>query len=165
MDRIRVKRACLAGIAGSAVGLAVYQGLVPFVARFTLDPRRQSADLMSVLRILLSHPPAGAHLIASAVVWLVVFGSVYGILFALTAANLPGSGWRKGLSFGVLIWILSYGFFEFLSPWTQFSEPLPLLALELTMWLVVALAEGIVIAATMRTRTTENASLRERKAA
>ena len=164
MARIRLRRACLAGIAGSAVGVAVYQGLVPFVARFTLDPRRQSAGFMSVLSILLAHPPAATHLIAAALVWLLVFGCVYGILFALMAANLPGSGWQKGLTFGVLIWIVSYGFFEFLSPWTQFSEPLPLLALELSMWLVVALAEGIVIAAAMTTHT-ENASLRERKAA
>lgn len=46
----------------------------------------------------------------------------------------------------------TYLFWEFFTPFNQFGEPLPLIALELSFWLAVALAEGFAIAAVMERR-------------
>jgi hypothetical protein len=144
-SRIPIGRACLAGAAGSIAGLLVYQLLVPLVARFTLDPRYQGAEFMAVLNILLAHKPSASHVTGAAFIWVVLFGSLHGIVFSLMASNLPESKWSRGVVFGLLVWALSYGFFEFVSPWTQFEEPIKLLALEISMWLVVALVDGLMI--------------------
>jgi hypothetical protein len=41
---------------------------------------------------------------------------------------------------------MSFLFWEFFTPFNQFGEPLSLLALELSFWAVIAVAEGLVIA-------------------
>ncbi len=48
-----------------------------------------------------------------------------------------------------LIFFLSFLFWEFFTPFNQFGEPLPLLALELSFWAVIALAEAFAIAGVM----------------
>lgn len=79
-----------------------------------------------------------------------------GLLFGLTLAHawvygvvrasLPGRGWRKGLGFGVGIWLFSYLFYELFTPFNLLGEPLHLLAYELILWLGVALTEGCTLA-------------------
>lgn len=41
---------------------------------------------------------------------------------------------------------LSFLFWEFFTPFNQFGEPLPLIALELGFWAAIALAEAYAIA-------------------
>lgn len=82
---------------------------------------------------------------------------MFALLFLLTLAHawiygairgaLPGQGWRKGVGFGVGIWLFSYVFFELFTPFNLFGEPLHLLAYQLTLWLALALIEGCAIAA------------------
>ena len=43
-------------------------------------------------------------------------------------------------------------FWEFFTPFNQFGEPLPLVALELGFWAIIALAEAFVIAAILEPR-------------
>lgn len=68
-------------------------------------------------------------------------------IFAQVAHGLPGRGWRKGLGFGLGLWLTAYLFFELFTPLNQFGEPLPLVAYELGLDLLIGLAEGVVIAA------------------
>jgi hypothetical protein len=147
MNTLRFVRPCLAGIAGSAVAIVVWQLLVPIVARITLNPRYQSADFLAVLSRLVAQHTSKLHLFQFFVFWIVLLGSLHGIVFSVLRPSLPGAGNYKGLSFGVLLWIFGYLFFEFLSPWGQFNEPVLLVMFELLMWLAVALTEGLTIAA------------------
>lgn len=90
-----------------------------------------------------------------------------GLLFGLTLAHawvygvvreaLPGRGWRKGIGFGVGIWLFSYVFFELFTPFNLFGEPLHLLAYELILWLGVALTEGCTLAALIEAGPKEEA--------
>ena len=60
---------------------------------------------------------------------------------------LPGRGWvAKGLSLAVGIWVFQYGYFEFFTPFNQYWEPLPLIAYELVLQGIMAVAEGLTIA-------------------
>ncbi len=45
-----------------------------------------------------------------------------------------------------MLFFMIYLFWEFFTPFNQFGEPLPLIALELVFWAVIALAEGMAIA-------------------
>jgi hypothetical protein len=42
---------------------------------------------------------------------------------------------------------MTYLFWEFFTPFNQFGEPLPLIALELSFWAAIAVVEAVVIAA------------------
>ena len=44
------------------------------------------------------------------------------------------------------MFILSYVFFEFFTPFNLFWEPLPLVAVELAFWAVIAAAGALAIA-------------------
>ena len=60
---------------------------------------------------------------------------------------LPGTGWVcKGLSLALGIWVFQYGYFEFFTPFNQYSEPLYLIAYELLLQGITALVEGLAIA-------------------
>jgi hypothetical protein len=148
MSKTRIVRSWFAGMAGAAVAIVVWQLLAPFVARITLNPRYQAPDFLAILSQMVARPLDKAHLVRFALSWVVVLGGIHGVVFSWLRPSLPGaSAARKGLSFGMLLWIFSYLFFEFLHPWGQFNEPAPLVLLELLMWLVVALAEGMTLAA------------------
>ena len=45
-----------------------------------------------------------------------------------------------------LVFLLSFLFWEFFTPFNQLGEPLSLIALELTFWAAIALAEAYAIA-------------------
>jgi hypothetical protein len=146
--KTRIVQSWFSGMAGAAVAIVVWQLLAPFVARITLNPRYQAPDFLAVLSQMVARPPDKAHLVRFALFWVVLLGGIHGMVFSRLRPSLPGAATaRKGLSFGILLWIFSYLFFEFLHPWGQFHEPMPLVLLELLMWLVVALAEGMTLAA------------------
>lgn len=50
------------------------------------------------------------------------------------------------------VFVLSYVFFEFFTPFNLFWEPLPLVAVELGFWAVVAAAEALTIVGVMERR-------------
>ncbi len=49
--------------------------------------------------------------------------------------------------------MLVFLFWEFFTPFNQFGEPLPLIAIELFFGAVIAFAEGLAIAAVMEGQT------------
>jgi len=64
------------------------------------------------------------------------------------------SGWPPGITpralrFAGLIFFMTYLFWEFFTPFNQFGEPLPLIALELVFWAIIALTEAFAIAFVM----------------
>lgn len=122
-------RALLAGAVG---GIAFVAAL--FLLFTEIPPPRTTSDLGLVL--------AGV----------VPFGLLHGLVFAALAPTLPGRGWRKGLSFGILLWLLMILWFEFFVLLSVMHPPWLLFGLELGLWLLVNLVEGTAIALVYRYR-------------
>ena len=113
-----------------------------------LDPSLQSPKLIAVwtqiapLPLVVSNP-------GPIMGGLLIFGLVHGFLYRwLSPAWPPGIGGRA-LRFAALVFVLSYGFWEFFTPFNLFGEPLRLLVVELGFWATIALAEGFAIAVVM----------------
>lgn len=140
-------RATIAGAAGIFAGAAVSGPLLFALGPFTIfndalqSPKVQAVwDELEPLPLMLSNPVAFALV-------LVLLGVVHGLVFALIAGSLPGGRVRRGLLYGLLIWLMSHLFFELNGPYALLGEPLPLVGVELTISFVGALAEGVVISA------------------
>lgn len=79
-----------------------------------------------------------------------IFTWLHVLVYKHVAPCLPGRGWiGKGLSLALGIWVFQYGYFEFFAPFNQYWEPLPLIAYELFLQLLMALVEGLAIAKLM----------------
>lgn len=86
---------------------------------------------------------------APIIVGLVLFGIGHAFIYRWIAA-----AWRPGimpraLRFAGLLFFMVFLFWEFFTPFNQFGEPLALIALELSFWAAIALAEATVIAGIM----------------
>lgn len=111
--------------------------------------------------ILLSSPSQSEKLVA---VWtrleplplvvekpLVIVGGL--MLFAMmrvfayreVAAALPPGWWPRCWRYALVVWACVFAFWEFFTPFNQLGEPLPLIALELAFWAVIALAEAAIV--------------------
>jgi hypothetical protein len=67
------------------------------------------------------------------------------------AADLPASGLR----FSALVFVMTFLFWEFFTPFNLLGEPLQMIALELLFWGFIALADGLTIAALIGEETSE----------
>jgi len=56
---------------------------------------------------------------------------------------------KRGLSFGLLVFVMTFVFWEFFTPFNQFGEPIGLIAVELFFWALIALSDGFAIATIM----------------
>jgi hypothetical protein len=94
-----------------------------------VDPQYQSPKLIKVWTELEPIPLAVNHpgIITLGFIALAV---IHAFVFSVIKKGIPGEGWKKGLSFGLIIWLFSY-LFEFFTPWNMFGEPVWLVGLEL----------------------------------
>jgi hypothetical protein len=110
-----------------------------------LDPARQSPKLITVwtrlepLPLVVANPPP-------IIIGLFLFGLAHAFLYRWLSPHWPSGVLPRGLRLGLLLFILSYLFWEFFTPFNQFGEPLPLIALEICFWACIALAEGLTLA-------------------
>ena len=86
---------------------------------------------------------------APILIGLVLFGVGHAYIYRSVAA-----AWRPGMvprawRLAGMIFFMTFLFWEFFTPFNQFGEPLPLIALELLFWAIIALAEAFVIVAIM----------------
>jgi hypothetical protein len=84
---------------------------------------------------------------------LMLFGIGHAFIYRSVASAWPAGVLPRALRMSVLIFFMTFLFWEFFTPFNQFGEPLPLIALELSFWAVIATAEGIAIAWVMERRT------------
>ena len=147
-----IVRALLAGLAGGAA-LNVMMLLTFRLLGFgwngggiLLDPALQSPKLIAVwtrlepLPLVVSRP-------LPIVVGLWFFAIGHAFIYRSLAPSWPPGIVRRAWRLAFLVFFLSFLFWEFFTPFNQFGEPFSLLALELVFWTVVALAEGLAIAA------------------
>ncbi|MCW8795744.1 MAG: hypothetical protein OQK67_01615 [Chlorobium sp.] len=85
---------------------------------------------------------------------IVIFGIVNAYVFRSIASAWPPGIGSRGLRFSVLVFSMTFLFWEFFTPFNMFGEPLRLISLELVFWACIALADGIVIAAVSHRRQT-----------
>ncbi len=116
-----------------------------------LDPSLQSPKLIAVwtklepLPLVVNNP-------LPIILGIIVFGIIHAHLYRWISPAWPSGTLRRGLSFSLIVFVMTFLFWEFFTPFNQFGEPLPLIALELTFWAAIALADGLLIAAIMEQR-------------
>ena len=122
-----------------------------------LDPALQSSKLIAVWTQLKPLPLVVANP-APIITGLVLFAIVHAFVYRWLAPGwVPGIP-ARALRLAALVFLLSFVFWEFFTPFNQFGEPLALIALELTFWAAIALTEGWAITAVMEARRPDEQS-------
>ncbi len=80
---------------------------------------------------------------------LVLFGIGHAFIYRWLSAAWPPGIMPRALRLAGLLFFMVFLFGEFFTPFNQFGEPLPLIALELSFWAAIAIAEAAVIASIM----------------
>lgn len=130
----------LAGLLGGFAGNGVLGLLftLPVVKNILYDPALQS-------RIFIDITPT--RNVPLSVAGLVLLSASHGWLFSVFQPSIPGeSWWKKGLFWGLTIWLLYWVFQEWFIYHTLLQEPLILNLLELVLLLTGSLVEGVIIA-------------------
>jgi hypothetical protein len=149
---LRMLRTLVAGIAGGlALNLVM---LLTFRAigfgwdgdGILLTSSIQSHKLIAVWTTLEPLPLVAVNP-APIIVGLVLFGIGHAFIYRWISVAWPRGVMRRALRFAGLLFFMTYLFWEFFTPFNQFGEPLPLVALELSFWAAIAIAEAVVIAA------------------
>ncbi len=84
---------------------------------------------------------------AGMILGLVLFGIGHAVVYRWLSPAWPKRVWSRGWRFSLLALGMTYSFWEFFTPFNLLGEPLPLIALELAFWTIVAFSEGCVLAA------------------
>jgi hypothetical protein len=80
---------------------------------------------------------------------LVLFGIGHAFIYKWLSTTWPSGIMPRALRLAGLLFFMVFLFWEFFTPFNQFGEPLPLIALELSFWAAIAIAEAVVIASIM----------------
>jgi len=86
---------------------------------------------------------------------IVLFGVFHAWLYRQLAPQWPPGVLRRGMRFGAIVFVMTFLFWEFFTPFNMFGEPLRLIALELVFWACIAAADGLAISAVMERGTEE----------
>lgn len=78
---------------------------------------------------------------------LMLFGIGHAFIYQWLSAAWPNGLTQRAFRFAGLLFFMAFLFWEFFTPFNQFGEPLPLIALELSFWAAIAIAEAFAIAA------------------
>lgn len=114
----------------------------------------QSQKLIAVWTRLEPLPLVVAHpeLI---VIGLLLFGIGHAFVYKWLSIAWPPGITPRALRLAGLLFFMTFLFWEFFTPVNQFGEPLPLVALELSFWALIAIAEGFAIAGVMERKGTQ----------
>lgn len=150
-------RTMLAGVAGGfslAAGMLLTFRAIGFGWNgdgILLDPTVQSPKLIAVwteldpLPLIVTRPVV-------IILGLMAFGILHAAVYQSIAETWPAGVIPRAFRMAALLFALSFAFWEFFTPFNQFGEPLPLILLELSFWAVIALAEGLTLAALLETQ-------------
>ena len=105
----------------------------------------QNAKLIAVWTKLEPLPlvVARPHVI---ILGLSAFAFMQAVTYRLLSPRWPAGIRQRALRLAALRFVLTFLFWEFFTPLNQLGEPLPLMAVELSFWANVALAESLAIA-------------------
>jgi hypothetical protein len=113
-----------------------------------LDPSLQSKKLIAVwtelepLPLVVDQP-------APIILGIIVFGILHAYFYRWISSAWPSGILRRGLSFALLVFFMTFVFWEFFTPFNQLGEPIGLIAIELCFWALIAVADGLAISVIM----------------
>jgi hypothetical protein len=84
---------------------------------------------------------------APIILGLFLFGVGHAFIYRWLSVAWPKGVMQRAIRFAGLLFFMTFLFWEFFTPFNQFGEPLPLIALELSFWAAIAFAEAVAIAA------------------
>lgn len=116
-----------------------------------LNPSIQSRKLIAVWTEL-EPLPLVVNQPVPIIVGIIAFGIVHAYLYRWLCSAWPTGIAKRGLSFALLVFVMTFVFWEFFTPFNQFGEPISLITIELSFWALIALADGFAIAAIMERR-------------
>ena len=117
-----------------------------------MDPSVQSRKLIAVWTELEPLPLVFTRPIPIAL-GIIAFGIAHAYMYRWLCSAWPTGIVRRGLSFALLVFVMTFVFWEFFTPFNQFGEPIGLIAIELVFWALIASADGLVISSIMEWRT------------
>ena len=130
----------VAGLVGGFIGNGVLGALFssPPIQTILYNPELQSQLFIAI---------TPERNIPVSIAGLVILSIIHAWLFSVLMPSLPGKTWlKKGLFWGLTIWLMYWLFQEWFIYNTLLGEPLILNVLELTILIMGSLVEGIVIA-------------------
>ena len=140
-------RGILGGVAGILAAGAVSFPLLLIVGPATVfNKELQSPKLTAVWDDLKPAPLMMSAPISFGLA-LAVLGAAQGVAFVLVASAMPRGVVKRGLKYGLILWLLSNLAFEILGPFNLLAEPVPLVLVELAVGLPGNLVGGIVLSA------------------
>ncbi len=138
------------GLLGGAVAFVV-ANVVSNVLFFRLfsgvlfDPAHQSEKVIAVLFEMEPLP----IMFSNGLLYLAIaagIGMVHGLVFVYIEPVLPHRNVvSRGVAFAAILWGLMALYFEFHVPFNMFGEPVLIVVLELLLWVIVLLTEGILL--------------------
>jgi len=122
-----------------------------------LESSSQSQKLISVWTEI-EPIPLVVNSPAPIIAGIVLFGVIHAYLFRWLSSSWTGGIVSQGLQFATLVFLMTFLFWEFFTPFNLFGEPLHLIALELLFWACVALTDGLAISAIIGEKTSHKAN-------
>ena len=80
---------------------------------------------------------------------LLLLGVSHAFIYRSISPAWPKGILSRAIRMSGLIFIMTYLFWELFTPFNQFGEPLPLIALELVFWAFISVAESVVLVIVM----------------
>ncbi|NTU67305.1 MAG: hypothetical protein HGB02_00325 [Chlorobiaceae bacterium] len=80
---------------------------------------------------------------------MLLFGILHAYIYTHVSVAWPQGVTQRSMRMTGLIFVMTYLFWEFFTPFNQFGEPLLLIALELFFWAIIAFAEAVTITTIM----------------
>ena len=122
-----------------------------------LKSSSQSQKLISVWTEI-EPIPLVVSLPAPIILGIILFGVVHAYFFRWLSSAWKGGIISQGVQFAGLVFVMTFLFWEFFTPFNLFGEPLHLIALELVFWSCIALADGLAISAIIGKRVSNKAN-------
>lgn len=140
-----------AGLVGGFIGNGVMGAIFssPPIQAILYNPKWQSHLFIEI---------TPKRNIPVSVAGLVILSVIHAWLFSILMPSIPGRTWlKKGLFWGLAIWLMFWLFQEWFIYNTLLGEPLFLNALELTILILGSLVEAIVIAFFLARKSSDSA--------
>ena len=136
----KIIKIIFAGLLGGFVSEAILGVLFvsPFIKSILYNPTIQS-------RLFLEVTPQRD--LAASIIGLVILSIIHAWLYTVLMKSIPGDTWvKKGLFWGLIIWLMYWVFQEWFIYHTLLGEPFILNSLELVILLLGSFVEGLIIA-------------------
>lgn len=140
----KVVKIILAGLIGGFVSEGILGALFSssFVKSILYNPTIQSQLFLEI---------TPQRELAPSIIGLVVLSIIHAWLYTVFVKSIPGNTWvKKGLFWGLTIWLMFWVFQEWFIYHTLLGEPLILNLLELIILLLGSFVEGLIIACIFR---------------